>query len=188
MFRTSTTVAVLHTHLEAEEAVRELQLSGFDMKELSIIGKDMHTTEHVVGFYDSDDRMRVWGRLDAFWGGLWGILYGSAFFVLPGVGPVLVAGPLVGWIVAGLEGAALAGGLSVLGAAMVSVGVPKDSVLQYESQLGVGKFLLILHGTPDEIGSAMMCLSKAQEAVQAVPTGLVGQRNPFASADSSLSL
>lgn len=71
---------------------------------------------------------------------------------------------------------------------MVSVGVPKDSVLQYESQLGVGKFLLILHGTPDEIGSAMMCLSKAQEAVQAVPTGLVGQRNPFASADSSLSL
>jgi hypothetical protein len=42
-------VAVYGTHLEAEEAVKELQHAGIDMHALSIIGKDTHTDEHVVG-------------------------------------------------------------------------------------------------------------------------------------------
>ncbi len=40
-------VAVFHTHPKAEEAVRELQKSGFDMTKLSIVGKDYYTDEHV---------------------------------------------------------------------------------------------------------------------------------------------
>lgn len=174
MSRANTAVATLHTHQEAEEAVRELQLSGFDMKKLSIIGKDYHTSEHVIGYYNTGERMKAWGTLGAFWGGIWGILFGSAFFLLPGVGPVLVAGPLVGGIVAGLESAVVVGGLSVLGAALASLGVPKDSVLQYESQLKVGKYLLILHGTPEEIESAKSCLSKTKIAMHAEPAALVG--------------
>jgi len=72
--------------------------------------------EHVVGYYNTGDRMAYWGKLGAFWGGFWGLLFGSAFFWVPGVGQLLVAGPLVGWIVAALEGAAVTGGLSALGA------------------------------------------------------------------------
>ena len=41
------------------------------------------------------DRMKYWGKLGTFWGGLWGLLFGAAFFAIPGIGPVLVAGPLV---------------------------------------------------------------------------------------------
>ena len=154
MSEQSSVVAIFESHNQAEDAVRELQKSGFDMKKLSIIGKDYHTDEHVVGYYNAGDRMMYWGKLGAFWGGLWGMLFGSAFFFVPGVGPLVVAGPLVMWIVGALETAAVMGGLSALGAALVSIGIPKDSVLQYEANLKAGKFLLILHGTPQEVERA----------------------------------
>ena len=96
-------VAIFESHDRAEDAIRELQKSGFDMKKLSIIGKDYHTEENVVGYYTTGERMKYWGKLGAFWGGFWGILFGSAFFWLPGIGTVLVAGPLVVWIVGALE-------------------------------------------------------------------------------------
>src|SRR5579871_5005544 len=91
-------VAVYKSHIEAEAAVKELQQSGFDMKKLSIVGRDYHTDEAVVGYYNAGDRMKYWGKLGAFWGGFWALLFGSAFFFVPGIGPVLVGGPLAGWI------------------------------------------------------------------------------------------
>ena len=42
------------------------------MKMLSIVGKDYHTEEHVVGYYTTGDRMLYWGKPGAFWGGFWG--------------------------------------------------------------------------------------------------------------------
>ena len=147
-------VAVYETHEEAEQAVQELQRSGFDIKKLSIVGKDYHTEEHVVGYYNAGDRMKYWGKLGAFWGGIWGLLIGAAFFFVPGVGPVLVAGPLAAWIIGALEGAVVVGGLSAIGAALFSIGIPKDSVLKYDVALKANKFLLIGHGTADEIAKA----------------------------------
>src|SRR6202789_3416525 len=144
-------VAVYATHVEAEAAVKELQRAGIDMRTLSIVGKDSHTDEHAVGYYNTGDRMKYWGKLGAFWGGFWGMLFGSAFFWLPGIGTVLVAGPLVVWIVGALESAVVMGGLSALGAALFSIGIPQDSVLQYETQVKNGKLLLVAHGTPEEV-------------------------------------
>ncbi len=154
MSNTSSVVAVFGSHEQAEEAVRELQKDGFDMKKLSIVGKDFHTEEHVVGFYNTGDRMAYWGKQGAFWGGFWGLLFGSAFFWVPGIGQLLVAGPLVMWIVGALEEAAVVGGLSALGAALFSIGIPKNSVVQYETEVKNGKLLLIAHGTPDEVEHA----------------------------------
>ena len=109
MSNTNSVVAVFESHDQAEEAIRELQKDGFDMKKLSIVGKDYHTEEHVVGYYTTGDRMPYWGKLGAFWGGFWGGCWGlgSAFFWVPGIGQLLVAGPLVMWIVGALEGAAV---------------------------------------------------------------------------------
>jgi hypothetical protein len=73
-------VGVYNSHTEAEAAVKELQKSGFDMQKLSIVGKDYHTAEHVIGYYTAGDRMQFWGKLGAFWGGWWGLLFGSACF------------------------------------------------------------------------------------------------------------
>ncbi|MBM3465037.1 MAG: DUF1269 domain-containing protein [Armatimonadetes bacterium] len=161
-------VTVFDSHDAAEAAVKELVTSGFDAKKLSIVGKDYHTEEHVVGFYNTGDRVASWGKFGAFWGGLWGFLFGSALFFVPGVGPILVAGPLVAWIVAGLEGALVVGGLSALGAALVSIGIPKDSVLQYETEIKASKFLLVAHGTPDEVNKAKDILSQKHAATTQV--------------------
>src|SRR3989475_6685929 len=109
-------IGIYTTHTEAEGAIKELQKAGFNMRRMSIVGKDYHTEEHVIGYYNAGDRMKFWGKLGAFWGGFWGLLFGSAFFFIPGIGPVLVFGPLVGWIVGALEGAVVVGGLSALGA------------------------------------------------------------------------
>ncbi len=134
-------VAVYHTHTEADQAVKELQRGGVDMKKLSIVGKGYHTDEQVVGYYNTGDRMKYWGKMGAFWGGFWGLLFGSAFFMIPGIGPILVAGPLVAWIVGALEGAVVVGGLSALGAGLYSIGIPKDSIVKYEAALKTDQFL-----------------------------------------------
>jgi hypothetical protein len=152
-------ISMFVSHEQAEDAIRALQRDGFDMKKLSIVGKDCHTEEHVVGYYIAGDRMMYWGKQGAFWGGFWGLLIGSAFFRVPGIGPMLVAGPLVGWIVGALEGGAVVGGVSVLGAALASIGIPKHRIVQYETEVKNGKFMLVVHGTADEVIRADEMLS-----------------------------
>lgn len=154
MNATNCVVAVFSAHEQAEHAIKELQEAGVDMKSLSIAARDIHTDGHVVGYYTAGDRMKYWGKVGAFWGGFWGLLSGSAAFAIPGIGPILVAGPLVGWIVTGLEGAAVVGGVSAIGAGLASIGIPKDSVLKYEVALKTDKYLLVVHGTPDEVAKA----------------------------------
>jgi len=158
-------VAVYPSHNAAEEAIKELQRSGFEIKRLSIIGQDIHTDEHVVGYYNLDERMKAWGKGGAFWGGIWGLLFGSAFFLLPGLGPVLVAGPLVGWVVGALEGAVVVGGLSIVGAALYNLGIPKDSILRYEKELITGKFILIVHGTMFDTTLAKEILNRTEPQI-----------------------
>ncbi|MEI8020354.1 MAG: hypothetical protein WCH39_19285, partial [Schlesneria sp.] len=81
---------------------------------------------------------------------------------------VLVAGPLVGWIVGALEGAASVGGISVLGGALASIGIPENTIVQYESELKIGKFLVIAHGTPEEIARAKHYFDLSKSAVTTV--------------------
>ncbi len=154
MSNMNSVVAVYDTHAQAEEAIKELQENGVDMRSLSIAGKDTHTDEHVVGYYNVGDRMKRWGKMGAFWGGFWGLLFGAGMFAIPGIGPILVAGPLVAWIVAGLEGAAAVGGVSAIGAGLFSIGVPKDSIIQYDVALKTDKFVLVVHGTPEAVDHA----------------------------------
>jgi len=159
---TNAVVAIFDTHDAAEEAIADLQKSGFDMTKLSVVGKDYHTEEHVVGYYNAGDRIKYWGKMGAFWGGLWGLLVGAAFFWVPGVGPLLVAGPVAAWIVGALEGAVVVGGLSALGAGLYSMGIPKNSILQYETAVKADKFLVVVHGTADEASKASEILSQTK--------------------------
>jgi uncharacterized membrane protein len=167
-------VGIFDSHIKAETSIKELQRSGFDMKKLSIVGKDYHPEEHVVGYYNVGDRMKVWGKFGAFWGGFWGLLFGSALFVIPGIGPLIVFGPLVAWIVAALEGAAVLGGLSALAAALYSIGIPKDSVVKYDTAIKSDKFLVIAHGTADEVAKAKSILETAGAAQIDVHSGIRG--------------
>ena len=157
----SAVVATFDTHRQAEQGVKELQKSGFNMNKLSIIGRGYHSEEHPLGFYTSGDRIRTWGGIGAFWGGLWGILLGAAFFWVPGFGPLAVAGPIVGMLAGGLEGAAVVGGISALVAALMSLGLPKRSAIKYETLLKADKYLVIAHGNAEEVDNAREILQRA---------------------------
>jgi uncharacterized membrane protein len=168
MSKKSAAVAVYATHDEADAAIKSLQKSGFDMKNLSIVGKDFRTEEHAVGYYNTGDRVKFWGKTGAFWGGLAGILFSSAFLVIPIVGHIIVLGPLVSSIIGGLEGAAVVGTTSALFAALTGLGIPKDSVIQYENEVKAGKFLVLAQGTEEEVARAKTILGASRPATLAI--------------------
>jgi uncharacterized membrane protein len=153
-------VAIFDSHDAAERAVQEMQRSDFDLKKLSVVGKGSHVTEDLIGFSNVEGRMAYWGLSGAFLGGMGGALFGSALFLIPGVGPLLVAGPVIAWMAATIEGAVAVGGLGVIGAALYSHGISKDSSRAYEAAMKAGKFLLIVHGTPDEVFRAERLLGE----------------------------
>lgn len=155
----SSMVAVYSSHTEAEDAVAKLSAASFDIRKVSIIGKDYHSEEKVVGYYTTGDRMKSWGGMGAFWGGIWGLLFGAGFFLIPGIGPILVAGPFLAALIGALESAVLVGGLSALGAGLVSLGIPKNSAVKYEAAIKADKFVLVVHGTPEELDRARTILA-----------------------------
>jgi hypothetical protein len=71
----NTAVAVFASHAAAEDAIKQLQQAGFDLRTLSIVGKDYETREDVVGYYTAGDRIKLWGGSGALWGGIWGLLF-----------------------------------------------------------------------------------------------------------------
>src|SRR5579864_7006894 len=164
MLNHNTIVAVYNTDQNAQIAVNELRLSGFDMKKLSIIGREVQTEQDVIGYYNAGDRTTYWGKQGAFWGALGGLLLGAAFFLVPGVGPVLIAGPLAAYIASAVEGAVVVGGLSAIGAGLFSLGIPKDSILKYETAIKAGQYLVVVHGTADEAARATSTLSALKPA------------------------
>jgi hypothetical protein len=155
----SSVVAVYSSHTDAEKAVANLSAASFDITKVSILGKDYHTEENVVGYYTAGDRMKSWGGIGAFWGGIWGLLFGAGFFLIPGIGPVLVGGPFLAALVGALESAAVVGGLSAVSAGLVSLGIPKDSAVKYEAEIKADKFVMVVHGTAEELERARAILA-----------------------------
>lgn len=154
-------VAVFAHHRDAEVAVRKLAGGGFDMTHFSIVGQGFHSDEKVVGFYNIGDRIKFWGKNGALWGGIWSLFVGGIFLTIPVIGPVMVLGHLTAMVVAAVEGAILVGGLSALGAALFSIGIPKDSVIQYEETVKTDGYLVVAHGPADEMARAKAVLESS---------------------------
>ena len=161
MVKHDSVIAVFPDHSAAEAAIKRLTAGGLPMKSLSIVGKGYHTEESVVGFYNTGDRVRFWGKRGAFWGALWGLFFGGVFLTIPVLGPLVVLGYITTALISALEGAIVVGGLSALGAALASIGVPKDSVIQYETALAADGFLVMAHGPSDQVVHARSILEDA---------------------------
>jgi uncharacterized membrane protein len=146
----NTAIGVYATQQDAEQAIRALERDGFDMRKLSVLARGMSEERHVIG---TDTAMRRTGRW-ASWGGLWGVLFGALFWV-PAVGHVAVGGYLLWLLTTGVAGTA--GG--ALGGALTSLGIPREGILRYESDLRADKWLLVAHGTPAEIDHARAVLA-----------------------------
>jgi hypothetical protein len=144
-------IAVFEDHRMAEMAVRKLIAAGFDMKRLSVVGKGYRADENSVGFYNVGDRIKFWGERGEFWGGLWGLFSGGLFMTVPVIGHVVVVGYLVGDIITGVESAVLVGGLSAIGAGLHGIGVPAESVIQYEAEVRADGLLVMAHGPAEQM-------------------------------------
>jgi hypothetical protein len=166
----SAVIGVFDFHAQAEQAVKSLEAGGFPLRRLSIIGKGYHSEEKPTGFYTTGDRVKTWGGAGLFWGSLWGLLFGAAFFWIPGVGPIAAAGPFVHLLVTAVEGAVVVGGLSALGAALVSLGLSKKDVIKYEKYIKADRYLVIAHGTPEEVTRA----GELMEQEKAAETAVIG--------------
>jgi len=102
---------------------------------------------------------------------------GSAFYFIAGIGPVIMFGLLVSWIVRALEGAVMAGEWSALGAGLQSIGIAKHSIMECETARQYDKLMVIAQGTPDDMAKANSVLENPGVAqIAPILRGVLGQR------------
>jgi len=173
MANAHTVVAHFPSHTEAERAVLELQKEGFDLKKLSIIGKDYQTAEQVRGFLTWKDTAQAVATAGGYWGsfvgGLFGILVGAGVVFIPGIAPIVIAGPIVGVLAGWLEGTMVVGaGAAAVGGlagALGGLGIPHNEVLKYETQIRAGEFIILVTGSDEDVSQARQMLDKISLAV-----------------------
>lgn len=138
-----TIVAVYDTHQEAKAATEALLNQGFTNQEVSLVASDAkreYYQENTVSDHaeTAAGRAGQWAINGGLWGGVAGLVAGLVGMSLPGVGPVVVAGPL-GAMLGGAITGALVGGL--LGG-LTSLGIPEDEAHVYAESLRRGGTLV----------------------------------------------
>lgn len=155
----SSIVAVYPNHAAAEKAIQQLHEAGFANSDLSIIGRDFQLKEEPVGFVSAADYARAGAATGTSFGGLFGLLVGAAVVLIPGLGPVIVAGPLAAALLAGVEGAIAGTAPGSLAVVLVGWGIPKERALKYETQIEGGKFIVVVRGVPEVVARARSLLA-----------------------------
>lgn len=155
----SNIVAVYKNHSGLQTALEALQRSGFNMTKVSVVGKDGHPGDEAARCCAPGAGMNYWGKMSRFWSGLWCLLDGAAFLLVPGVGPILVAGPLGALLGGGIKEKSLETRPRVLAPALMSMGISKKSILRYEAAVETGSLLLVAQGPFGETAKAMEILT-----------------------------
>jgi len=140
-------VAVFESPGRAETAVATLQAAGFDPDRLSIIAKDEHSGEHLIGCASTGGPARFWGRSSPTWNRLSQRLRGAAVVFVPFVGHVVMLGSIVDWLSEDRPGHGSAEGATRLWRLLARVGVPPHEGIAIESALRECDALLLATGT-----------------------------------------
>lgn len=154
---TESILAGYRHHSDAEDAVRLLAKGGIPVEKISIIGRDFHLREDVQGFYRPSDAAKEGAGFGAWVGGLFGMLLGFGFFVLPIAGTLVVLGPLAGLIAGAISGA----GMGALVSGLIALGMDREKALKYQTRLQAGEFLVTVVGTREEIERARQILQNS---------------------------
>lgn len=143
--------AIFEDRARATRFVEQLVEQDFPMDRISLLHQGGGLGDDPIGIvYDgAPERIRVWGEQGALWGALGGLLAGlSGVFLVPGLGAVLAAGPVVNALVGALTGAALmagAAGVTGVTVALRRLGIPEDVLHRLESAIRDGRYVLLVH-------------------------------------------
>lgn len=158
MSKENTAISIYSNPDQIEEAVMELEGSGFDIKRISIIGKVYGDHPGLTALYEEGNRLKFRGKQSDLWNRLCALIRAWVLFRCPDTGALLALGPVSLWIVAVIDNSAIFNNLSVLGAMLYSMGLAKDSLQDYEEALRKGGYLLIVHGPSQEVTQAKRIL------------------------------
>lgn len=145
---------------QAEKALHVLNERDFPLDKVSILGGGNASGDDPLGIYYAGigERMQGWGSMGALWGGLLGLASGAAgLFIVPGLGAVIAAGPVVEALASAAAGAAIGGGamagaaaLTQFAVALRRMGIPDEELERLERAVREGRTLLLLHVGTDE--------------------------------------
>jgi hypothetical protein len=161
-------VGLFESHLHAEAGIRVVAHCGVDMTQISLVGADHQSGNQVVEFFPAGNGTTPSDPQDETWSGAWGLLIGAGFYWVPGVGPLLAAGPLVPMLIGANDGQTIDRSHSALRVSLLNMGIPRNRVAMYESAIHAGKFILAFHGTPREVERAEGIFSDAESSETAM--------------------
>lgn len=170
---------IYSTTAEAERAVNELLQSGFSSQDVSVLMPDQQSTREFALHKDTKapEGATAGATTGGVIGGTLGILVGLGSLAIPGVGPLIAAGPLV----AGLAGLGAGGAVGGLIGALAGMGIPEYEARRYEGRVKDGGVLLSVHcETPGEILRAKEVLKGTGAADIASSAESAGVRAPEA--------
>jgi hypothetical protein len=173
------TLTVFKTQLDAESAVQQLARNGYDLAKVSMVGRQAGSDPSVGSYVNGNERHAPEADLGA-WGGIRRMLVGSGLCLVPGIGPLFVAGPLLTWIVRSMGNVVGLDKVGAMGAGLHELGIPADSILRCEGALRSGKVVLIAEGSA-------MAMILAREVFRRTPAEVIEQhaRLPPAEVDPS---
>ena len=159
-------VGVFSDSGKATRLVEKLIAEDFPQDRISLLHKSGGSGDDMLGisYADDNERVKVWGEHGAFWGAIWGMLAGATgMFVLPGLGPLLAAGPIVEAIAGAVAGGVLTGGamagaaaLTGLASALHRMGLPEEALQQIHDAVDEGDYVVILHCAADEVDKCLI--------------------------------
>jgi hypothetical protein len=142
-------IAVFENQELLVDSLAEAQRTGFDMRKISVVGKDNSEEETQGGLFSFMNRSQYWESRTNFWNRICARLLGSALIVIPGIGPVVVAGPFTETFIIAIESTLVASGKNAVGLALSHLGIDRQTSLEYEAAVQSGRFLLII----DRVGN-----------------------------------
>ncbi len=157
-------VGVFPHRRDAEAAIRDLRDSGFNMSQLSLVGKDVHGDSNLAGDLTdrtkTDEGAKAGAATGGALGGLTGLLVGLGALAIPGVGPVIAGGALATALATTAAGGAIGAAAGGLTGALVGLGLPEDKARFYNDRVNRGDYLVMVDGTDDEIHTAQAILNR----------------------------
>lgn len=129
----------------AQQAVSQLRSSGFTTEEINLVSK--HTNDSAM----EDDSIMDGTMTGGAIGGIGGLMLSAGALTIPGLGPIIAAGPLAATI-AGAIGGGITGGL-------VDWGIPSDKSEEYNEQVSSGNTLAVIKTPQNKVAQAVQVLT-----------------------------